>query len=71
MRSPWYLSILLLAQLLPFTTAAKPNVIGDNDKRLPVTLLSGFLGSRKTTLLSNILKSKEHVLRWVRYRRMD
>ena len=31
-----------------------------NDKRLPVTVLSGFLGTGKTTLLNNILNNREH-----------
>lgn len=33
------------------------------DKRLPVTILSGFLGSGKTTMLQNILKSKDSDLK--------
>lgn len=33
------------------------------DKRLPVTILSGFLGSGKTTMLQNILKSKDTSLK--------
>ncbi|KAF1772747.1 P-loop containing nucleoside triphosphate hydrolase [Phytophthora cactorum] len=31
--------------------------------RIPVTLLSGFLGTGKTTLLQHILKNKDHALR--------
>jgi Ni2+-binding GTPase involved in maturation of urease and hydrogenase len=34
-----------------------------SDRRLPVTLLSGFLGSGKTTCLEHILRSKDHGLR--------
>jgi Ni2+-binding GTPase involved in maturation of urease and hydrogenase len=30
-----------------------------NDKRLPVTVLSGFLGARKTTLLNHILHNRQ------------
>ena len=33
------------------------------DKRLPVTVLSGFLGAGKTTLMRRILTSKDHGLR--------
>lgn len=33
------------------------------DKKLPVTILSGFLGAGKTSLLTNLLKSKTHGLR--------
>ena len=29
------------------------------DKRLPITVLSGFLGAGKTTVLSNILNNRE------------
>lgn len=32
-------------------------------KKLPVTILSGFLGAGKTSLLTNLLKSKTHGLR--------
>ncbi|CAO1613852.1 unnamed protein product [Sympodiomycopsis kandeliae] len=34
-----------------------------SDNKLPVTILSGFLGAGKTSLLTNILKSKTHGLR--------
>jgi len=33
------------------------------DKRLPVTILSGFLGAGKSALLEHILTSKDHGLR--------
>uniref|UniRef100_A0AAV1TSN8 CobW C-terminal domain-containing protein n=1 Tax=Peronospora matthiolae TaxID=2874970 RepID=A0AAV1TSN8_9STRA len=35
----------------------------DDAVKIPVTLLSGFLGTGKTTLLQHILKNKEHALR--------
>lgn len=35
----------------------------DSDPRLPVTIFSGFLGSGKTTMLQNILKSKDTSLK--------
>ncbi|GAA6011393.1 hypothetical protein JCM10207_008324 [Rhodosporidiobolus poonsookiae] len=43
--------------------ALPPRVNPKDDKRLPVTILSGFLGSGKTTLMNHILSSKEHGLR--------
>lgn len=30
------------------------------EERIPVTVLSGYLGSRKTTLLNHILANKEN-----------
>jgi G3E family GTPase len=35
------------------------NPILNNDKRLPVTLLSGFLGAGKTTLMNHVLNNRE------------
>jgi len=35
----------------------------EKDTRLPVSVLSGFLGAGKTTVLKNILESKDHGLR--------
>merc|ERR1719169_185127 len=40
----------------------KPAAIAE-DKRLPVTVLSGFLGAGKTSLLRNVLESKTHGMR--------
>lgn len=37
--------------------------LSEDDNRLPVTLLSGFLGTGKTTLLEHILTSPNHGLR--------
>ena len=32
----------------------------EGDGRYPVTIVTGFLGSGKTTVLSNVLRSKEY-----------
>ena len=40
-------------------STAKPTN-GERDERLPVTVLSGFLGAGKTSVLQNILHSTEH-----------
>ena len=36
---------------------------GDNDERTSVSILTGFLGAGKTTLVNHILSSKEHGMR--------
>jgi G3E family GTPase len=45
------------------TTPMKRSTPTSTDTRLPVTLLSGFLGTGKTTLLHHILTSKKHNLK--------
>lgn len=35
------------------------NEEGDRDDRVPITLISGFLGAGKTSLLQSLLKNRE------------
>ncbi len=44
---------------MPATLSSQPNRLSSTDRRLPVTVLSGFLGAGKTTVLQNILANRQ------------
>lgn len=45
------------------STTSAPTTTSETSKLIPVTLLSGFLGSGKTTMLQHILQNKSHKMR--------